>query len=392
MRGHIKKRGNKYSIVVDVGRDHRNKRIQKWFSGYDRKKDAEKDLPRIISAIEKGYKEPVDMTVEEYLNGWLERKRKSVALGTYIHYESYTRNHLIPGIGRWKVKKIDNDIIDSYVEDELKEKDLSQRTKKHIFRILASTMSSGRKYGIQDNIMEGIEAPRVERHEIEYWTLEEMHTFLSWLRSENHSIPFYIALSTGMRKGEVLGLRWSRVDFDNKTIAVTHQLKQKMGKKEDKVWVLSPQLKTITSHRTIKIDDETIELLKEHKKKQERDRLECGPDYIDKDMVCAISTGDYMRPTYLRTVFNRTIGRSGVKKISFHGLRHTHATLLLTDGVHPKVVQERLGHASIHVTLDTYSHVVPGIQEVAALSIGKSLYSKKEPIKNNVFSIVKNNK
>ncbi|SFA89298.1 Phage integrase family protein [Lentibacillus halodurans] len=104
-------------------------------------------------------------------------------------------------------------------------------------------------------------------------------------------------------------------------------------------------------------------------------------------MVCAISTGGFILPTYLRTVFNRTIKKSEIKKISFHGLRHTHATLLLKSGVHPKVVQERLGHRSIQTTLDTYSHIILGIQEIAATSIQKSLYKKPENNSENVYEI-----
>lgn len=315
------------------------------------------------------------------INGF-ERKKKSVAHGTYVHYESYTNNYIIPGIGRWKINKIDNDIIDSFVE-EIKELNKSQRTKKHIFRILSNALSKGKKYGIPEDIMDDIEAPRVEKEEIEYWTLDEMQKFTSNLNSKNHSMPIMLALATGMRKGEILGLRWSRIDFGNKTISVTHQLKleEKNGEKE---WILSPQLKTKTSYRTIKIDDDTIELLKTHKRQQEKDKMKCGPDYENKDLVCCTSIGGYMKPTYLRTVFNKTIKKSGVKKISFHGLRHTHATLLLANGVHPKVVQERLGHRSIQTTLDTYSHIIPGIQEIAATSIQKSLYPKAEK-QENVF-------
>ncbi|MCM3397253.1 MULTISPECIES: site-specific integrase [Oceanobacillus] len=117
--------------------------------------------------------------------------------------------------------------------------------------------------------------------------------------------------------------------------------------------------------------------------------MKCGPDYEEMDLVCATSTGGFIKPTYLRTVFNRIIERSKIKKISFHGLRHTHATLLLQAGVHPKVVQERLGHRSIQTTLDIYSHIIPGIQEIAATSIQRSLYGKKEKKPENVVSMTK---
>ncbi|WP_196493799.1 tyrosine-type recombinase/integrase [Ornithinibacillus caprae] len=392
MRGHIRKRGNKYAIVIDIGRDHKNKRKQKWFSGYERRKDAEKDLPKIINKLEKGYKDPADMTMEEYFNQWLDRKKSTVAPGTYEHYESYMRKHIIPGLGTWKVSKLESHHVESFLIDlnnkkvPNSDKVISQRTKKHIYRILSSALKKGKRYGIKEGIMEDIEAPKVDRKEIEYWTEDEVQSFMSNLKSKNHALPIILALATGMRRGEILGLRWSHVDFDKKKISVYQQLK----KDDTGEWKLSPQLKTSTSYRTIDIDDDTIEILKDHKRQQEKDKMKCGPDYEDRNLVCCTSTGGVIRPTYLRTVFNRTIEKSGVKDISFHGLRHTHATLLLRAGVHPKVVQERLGHRSIQTTLDTYSHIIPGIQEVAATSIQKSLYKKKESKPENVFSIVKN--
>ncbi|WP_339233923.1 tyrosine-type recombinase/integrase [Oceanobacillus sp. FSL W7-1281] len=369
MRGHIIKRGKKYSIVVDIGRDHNNKRKQKWFSGYKRKKDAEDDLPNVINKLKKGYTDPANMTMEEYFNQWLDRKKSTVAPGTYEHYESYMRKHIIPGLGRWKISKLESYHIESFM-DEINEKELSQRSKKHIYRILSSALLKGKKYGIKEGIMEDIEAPKVDKQEIEYWSEDEVMVFMSNLKSKNHAMPILLSLATGMRRGEVLGLKWNKVDFANKTISVTHQLK----KDDEGKWELSSQLKTSTSYRTIEIDDDTINVLKEHKKQQRKDQMKCGGDYQDNDLVCATSIGGYIRPTYLRTVFNRTLERSSVKKISFHGLRHTHATLLLKSGVHPKVVQERLGHRSIQTTLDTYSHVIPGIQKIAATSIQKSLY------------------
>ena len=382
MRGHIAKKGNRYYIVVDLGRDHRNKRKQKWFSGYKTKREAEKDLPRVLYELQNGYKEPEKMTLKEYFNQWLDKKKKTVAPGTYEHYEAYMRKHIIPALGNIKISKLDTFHIESFME-EVDEKDLAQRSKKHIYRILSNSLTDGKRYGIDPDIMEDIDAPRVDREEIEHWTQEEVHRFLGSLKSKNHAMPIILALATGMRRGEILGLRWSKINFDNKTISVTHQLKKDV----DGVWHLSPELKTKTSYRTIKIDDDTIEILKKHKVQQEKDKLKIGPDYEGKDLVCATTTGGFIKPTYLRTVFNRTIKKSGVKKISFHGLRHTHATLLLQAGVHPKVVQERLGHRSIQTTLDTYSHLIPGIQEIAATSIQQSLFGKKEQAPENVISI-----
>lgn len=377
MRGHITKKGNKHYIVVDLGRDHRNRRKQKWFSGYETRKEAENDLPHILLDLEDGYKDPKDMTFKEYMNDWLKRKKNSVALGTYEHYESYTRNHIIPGLGRWKISKLEQHLVDSFVE-EVKEKNLSQNTKLHIYRTLANAIRAGKRYELKESLLDDIEAPRVGRQEINCWTRDEVIRFISELNSKNHRVPIMLALATGMRYGEIVGLQWSKVNFENKSISVTHQLKQEENEDDEIEWVLSPELKTESSYRTIQIDDDTIELLKEHKKHQERNKFEIGSDYIETGLVCSTTSGDIIRPTYIRTVLNRTIEKSKVSKITFHGLRHTHATLLLADGIHPKIVQERLGHGSVQITLDTYSHIIPGIQEVAATSIGKSLYKKED--------------
>lgn len=391
MRGHIAEKNGRYYIVVDIGRDHKNRRRQKWFSGYPRKKDAEKDLPRILMKLKKGYTEPKKMLFKDYLLDWLEKKKQDIAHGTYVHYSSYVRNHIIPGLGHWKISELDHDILDSYM-DEVKGLDLAQQTKRHIYKVLRIALSEGKRQGIKDGLLDDITAPRMDRKEIEYWSLEEMQTFVKHLKSRNHRIPIMLALATGMRRGEIMGLRWSRVDFSNKTISVTHQLKQE-DREGNAEWVISPQLKTETSYRTISIDDDTVEMLKEHKKQQERDKLRVGSDYEDLDLVCSTTVGGMMKPTYLYTVMRRTCEKAKVKRISFHGLRHTHATLLLADGVHPKIVQERLGHRSIETTLDTYSHIIPGIQEIAATSIQRSLHPtpKKEetkPVNNNRNNVV----
>lgn len=375
MRGHIAKKGDRYYVVVDIGRDHKNKRRQKWFSGYARKKDAEMDLPRILTKMKRGYTEPKKMSFEDYLHEWLDKKKQDIAHSTYVHYSSYVRTHIVPGLGHWKISELDHDILDSFI-DEVKRMDRAQETKRHIYKILSIALSEGKRHGIKEGLLNDITAPRRDHKNVEHWSLDEMQSFVQHLKSRNHRIPIMIALATGMRRGEIMGLQWSRVDFENKSISVTHQLKQIENNNNEVVWVVSPELKTKTSYRTISIDDNTIEMLKEHKKQQDRDKLRVGPDYEDLDLVCAITTGGVMKPTYLNTVFNRTCKNASVKRITFHGLRHTHATLLLSDGVHPKIVQERLGHSSIETTLDRYSHIIPGIQEIAATSIQRSLHSE----------------
>src|SRR5690625_4738581 len=160
MRGHIAEKNGRYYIVVDIGRDHKNRRRQKWFSGYKRKKDAENDLPRILTKIRKGYTEPKDILFKDYLLDWLEKKKQDIAHGTYVHYSSYVRNHLIPGLGHWKINELDHDVLDSYM-DEVKNLDLAQQTKRHIHKVLRIALREGKRQGIKEGLLDDITAPRM---------------------------------------------------------------------------------------------------------------------------------------------------------------------------------------------------------------------------------------
>ncbi|WP_117168837.1 tyrosine-type recombinase/integrase [Paraliobacillus sediminis] len=370
MRGHIIKRGNKYAIVVDLGRDHQNKRKQKWFSGYQKKRDAERDLPGILAEIETGtYVEPPDMTIKEYMDIWLKKKEKEVAYGTYFHYENYVRKYIVPGLGRWKIKQIKPMQVESFI-DSLSNTKLSERSRHHVYRILSSSLKYGTKYGIKQNLMNDVSPPRVKRKHMPYWTEKDISIFLPYLRKERYFITVYLALTTGMRQGETLGLRWSDIDFDKKVISVRQQLRKKKDKDENGTYELTAQLKSESSCRTIHLDDNTISELKKHRNNQLKEKVKCGKDYREYDLVTATVTGNYVLPSNLNRSYWRAIERSKVKHITFHALRHTHATLMLTQGTHPKIVQERLGHSSIQMTLDKYSHVIPSMQQAAAEKFG----------------------
>jgi integrase len=309
------------------------------------------------------------ITFGEYMESWLAKKKKNVTYGTYRHYESYTRNHIIPGLGKWPTTKLKDIHITSFM-DSLEEKELSRRTQRHIFRILSSAISNGGRYGLNKNLFNNIEAPKVPKKKIEFWNENEAQIFVKTLMTEKHYMPIYLALMTGMRQGEVLGLRWDSIDFEQRILSVQQQLKIKEELDGQGRYELTNVLKTPTSYRTTSLDEETILLLKKHKANQEKRQNRILTKYAYYNLVNATDTGNYITPPNLNKVFWRTIENAGVKRISFHSLRHTHATLLLKMGVHPKVVQERLGHASIQITLDTYSHLIPGMQSAAADMLG----------------------
>jgi integrase len=172
-------------------------------------------------------------------------------------------------------------------------------------------------------------------------------------------MPVMLAVTTGLRRGELLGLRWSNVDLATGTITVVQSLEQT----KDGLRFKSP--KTHRSRRSIALPTITVEALRSHRAKQAEERLALGPAYDDHDLVCPRPGGSPWPPDVFSTTFAAMLRRSNLKPIRFHDLRHSHATHLLKAGIHPKVVSERLGHSKVGITLDTYSHVLPGIQEEA---------------------------
>lgn len=372
MKGHIRKRGNKYAIVVDLGRDHNGKRKQKWFSGYEKKKEAEKDLPRILSEINDGsYVEPSKMSIKEYLIEWLDKKEHEVKYGTLTQYKAYIENYIIPGIGHIKLTDLKSVSLQRFFTS-LAKSDVKKISQKHIYSILRNAFNDGYDYGIHPEILRKIKSPNPGKTKLEIWNNEEVSSFLNAAQKSRYYLAFHLALTTGMRQGEILGLKWENIDFEQNTLSVTQQLKR-----IDKGYEISDELKTSSSHRTITLDEETITQLKKHKVLQNKEKLAAGPHYNDQDLVIATSLGNYVLPSNLNRTYWNLIKVIGIKRIRFHDLRHTHATLLLKEGIHPKVVQERLGHSSIQVTLDRYSHVLPNLQKEAAEKIGSSIFGLK---------------
>jgi integrase len=180
-------------------------------------------------------------------------------------------------------------------------------------------------------------------------------------------IPVVVAVTTGMRRGEILGLRWQDVDLKAGTATIVQSLEQT----REGLRFKSP--KTDTSRRAITLPSITAEILRRHKTEQAKQKLALGPAYHDNSLVCARPDGQPVPPDTLSTNFATLIRRKKFPHVRFHDLRHSHATQLLKHGVHPKVVSERLGHSKIGITLDTYSHVMPGMQEEAAQKMDAAL-------------------
>ncbi len=213
------------------------------------------------------------------------------------------------------------------------------------------------------NPADAVEPPRPDHAEIEILMDDELHTVLKTARSTRSYPPILLAATTGMRRGEVLGLRWRDVNLDTAELTVNNTLE------ETKAGLRLKEPKSKRSRRNITLPALMVDALRAHKVAQAQERFMLGLGWDDDGYVFATLEGGPMRPRNLSKEFTRIVERAGARRVSFHSLRHTHANQLLRDGVHVKVVSERLGHSTISITLDIYAHTIPNMQADAAARI-----------------------
>ncbi|WP_029423282.1 site-specific integrase [Alicyclobacillus macrosporangiidus] len=362
MRGHVRKRGTKWAAVVYLGYDEHGKKRYKWHGGFNTKKEAQNFLAQTITELEKGeYVEPAKETVGSYLERWLEIKRESLRHGTYRKYEWLIRRHILPNLGKIELAKLRPQHLERFYT-ELRDR-LSKRSILHAHLLLHAALDRAVKQGlVSRNVADTVEAPRADAYRATIWTPAEVARFLAESRDmePGYWIAWVLAVYTGMRQAEILGLKWSDIDWTLGYLRVDRTLKYVRGEP------VFQDPKTERSRRSIALSSDTMEALRWHRQQQDRVRLQMGDAYDDQDMVLATAYGRPLSQNTLAHVWQRLLAKIDVPRIRFHDLRHTHASLLLQQGVQAKVVSERLGHSTITTTLDTYTHVVPVLQKEAA--------------------------
>lgn len=327
--------------------------------GFRTKKEAELAMAAAELENESGeYRKGKNTKFSKFITTWLENKR-DLSDGTRDLYESYLKNHIIPLLGESYLERLTPVDIESFIS-ELYNKKLSTNSVKRIFAVLNTSLNYAFKMGlIKKNVAVSVVKPKAKRKELTVWSTEQINKFFAVSKDESrYSIAFFLAIMTGMRQGEILGLHWSDIDFENKVIYVQHTLSHKKRK-------ISSTLKTQKSVRSISITDETIARLQEQQGKIQIEKQWGGKSYKDHDLVICTSEGMPVDPRSMYKVWERLVKKHEMPYITFHDLRHTHASMLLQKKVHPKVVSERLGHSSISITMDTYSHLMPNIQAEA---------------------------
>jgi integrase len=298
-----------------------------------------------------------NMFVGEYFEKWLKGSvRGSVRQSTYDRYESAIRLHIKPALGRLKLKKLTPAHVQGFYQNRL-DAGLAPASVNKLHVIPHKALSQAARWDmVPRNVAELVKAPRPAPEEMKTLSAEEARRFLEAAHSDKLEAMYVLAVTTGMRQGELLALKWQDADLENATISVRRTLTRNGGR------LLLGETKTKNSRRTIHLTEAAVRVLREHLARQLAQIERLGDLYYDNGLIFASEVGTPINPSNLRRrSFASLLKRAELPPIRFHDLRHTCATLLLGRNVHPKYVQELLAHANIAITLDTYSHVIPGM-------------------------------
>jgi len=339
------------------------------------RKDAEKELRRLLRTLDTGeHVDPTRMTTGRWLTIWLRTVREEIAPRSYDRYASIVEQHLVPALGRLPIAKLAPAHIQQLYNylalggrRDGRSGPLAPRSRRQIHRVLTTALSRAvEQQLIARNPCDPFKKrlPKVERREMGTLSAEQAARLLEHARNSELYWPMLIALATGMRRGEVLALRWRHLDSDQGVLRVVESLEQTSRGLRFK----SPKN---NRSRAITLPAFAIEELRRRKNQQAETLLALGIRQNERTLICARSTGEPFAPVALTHLFTRFMNslKDHLPVIRFHDLRHTHATQLLLAGVHPRVAQERLGHSTVALTLDLYSHVTANMQEDAAQKI-----------------------
>ena len=360
-----------WTIIVDISTAGYKNRKQLRRTVKGTKADAEKELRTILTSVDNGaYVKSNNQTVGQYLEEWLQNYASvNVRPRTYQRYQGIMRNHLIPSLGNITLTQLQPTNIQACYKKSLsgrldgKPGTITAKTLLQHHRVLTQALSHALKFGlISRNAAKLVTPPKAIEKEMRALDFAEVDKFLEAARDTEYYPLFHLSVYSGLRRSELLGLTWRSIDFNSSQLYITQTVQQLKG---GKVAFFEP--KTAKSRRSIYLTPVSQLVLKSHREKQEAIRCDLGTVLLESDLVFSNPrTGLPLKPDTITRAFLRIARSVGLHGVRFHDLRHTHATLMLKANVHPKIVSERLGHATVGITLDIYSHVTPGLQEAAA--------------------------
>ena len=373
MAGSIRRRGKDgWGLTIDLGRDAQGRRLRHFLTVRGTKKEAECRLSKELHERDTGIDiAPDKITVGDFLERWLrDYATERVAASTLQRYQGIVRHHLTPALGRLRLSDLRPAHIQaaysSFQRRDGRGESLSAKTVKEHHAVLREALSWAIKWQLlrTANPADAVSAPRAQRKEMRVLSPERAQRFLEAASDSPYHTFFYLALQTGARSGELLALRWQDVDLDAATMRIMRTARFAKGQ-----GIVFSQPKTQRSRRPVALSPATVAALREHRREQLEQRMQVGPGYQEGDLVFADRLGRPVYDSTVRRVFYGVVKAANVGPLRVHDLRHSAATLMLQAGINVKVISERLGHATVSITLDTYSHVLPDMQREAAAAL-----------------------
>lgn len=312
--------------------------------------------------------------LEDFLQQWLEdTQRDSIKPRSYERYEEIVRLHIVPGLGRVQLQKLTPQQVQSFYAKKIKE-GYKAITVASFHKVLHKALDTAVRWNlVSKNVCDVVSVPRVEEFEIHPLTVEQIRKLLEVAKGHSSEALIKLAIATGLRRGELMALKWSDIDLNAGVLQVQRNLVRVPSKLPGKGYVES-ETKTKKSRRSVMIASFALEALREHRSRQLHALAAAGPLWQYNNYVFSTSVGTHIHPTRdMSDVLDKLLEKACLPHIRFHDLRHSAATLLMSQGVHPKVVQEFLGHSTITMTMDTYSHVLPSMQQDAISKLNDAL-------------------
>jgi integrase len=382
MKGHIRERSpGRWAIILDL-HDDAGKRRRKWHSFAGTKRQAQEECARLVTLMKSGnYVEPTRQTVAAFLDEWLAFIRPSVSPKTHERYTEICRKGLSPLIGDIVLARLKTDRIDAAFTKALTTprmgggKPLAPRTVHHYRRVLIKALGQAVTWDrLAKNPAHATTPPKVERQKMLAYDASQTAELLEAFRPTRMFVPVLLAVMCGLRRGEILALRWRHLELgDNlRRLSVAESAEQT----KDGVRYKEPKSGRA---RTVSLSSTVIAELKAHRARQAEEQLRLGLRPDADSFVVAQIDGSPLQPRSLTHEWARLVAKTALPRIRFHDLRHTHASQMLSAGVHPKVASERLGHSTIGITLDLYSHVMPGMQADAAEQVDAAIRAAVKP-------------
>jgi integrase len=362
--------------VIDLAPDPASgKRRQRWKGGFRTRKEAEAALRSFAVAADEGrVVERSKRTVAEYLGEWLVALRPRVRPTTLASYEVAV-GRVVREIGQVPLQALTPLQVETLYADLSARggrggRALSPKTVRNCHIVLRKALADAERLGlVVRNVAAVARPPAVRRVEQQTWGASELRRFLSAIAGDRLEAAFVVLATTGMRRGEVLGLRWADIDLSARRCSIV----QTLTTVNNRLLFTAP--KTAKSRRRVTLDAHTIASLRDHRRRQAEERLAVGELWdATSGLVFTDEIGGPLHPDGFTRSFNRLARAAGLPRVRLHDLRHSYATLALESGVHPKVVSERLGHATVGITLDLYSHVVEGLDAEAADTVADRLF------------------